>query len=148
MWGRVYWDSSIVMSHLLGDAHTEQARELTLELNTSAIISELVRMEISNSTLRRVGFDGFQSNHAERLLRFFEEQIEQGWFRVVSAKPKVLNRIAMRLINHYSAELKVRTLDILHVAEALNCGANSLWTFDQRQHRLAEAVGLKVNRLD
>ncbi len=39
----------------------------------------------------------------------------------------------------------VRTLDSLHVACALELKAERFWTFDERQARLAEAVGLDTN---
>jgi predicted nucleic acid-binding protein len=35
------------------------------------------------------------------------------------------------------------TLDTLHIACALELTAESFWTFDERQARLAKAVGLK-----
>jgi predicted nucleic acid-binding protein len=37
-----------------------------------------------------------------------------------------------------------RTLDTLHVAAALALGAKEFWTFDDRQAKLATAVGLNV----
>jgi hypothetical protein len=37
-----------------------------------------------------------------------------------------------------------RTIDLLHVALALECAADTFLSFDRRQRRLAEAVGLKV----
>jgi len=43
------------------------------------------------------------------------------------------------------ATLGVRTLDSLHVACALELKAERFWTFDERQARLAEAVGLNTN---
>jgi predicted nucleic acid-binding protein len=39
----------------------------------------------------------------------------------------------------------VRTLDSLHVACALELKAERFWTFDDRQARLAEAVGLNLS---
>ena len=36
------------------------------------------------------------------------------------------------------------TLDTLHVASALQLGAERFFTFDERQANLARAVGLKV----
>ena len=36
------------------------------------------------------------------------------------------------------------TLDTLHVACALELGAERFWTFDARQAKLARAVGLKA----
>jgi predicted nucleic acid-binding protein len=38
----------------------------------------------------------------------------------------------------------VGTLDTLHVASALELGAERFWTFDERQAKLARAVGLKT----
>jgi predicted nucleic acid-binding protein len=41
-------------------------------------------------------------------------------------------------------QLGCRTLDILHVAYALEIGASHFITFDQRQQSLADQVGLKA----
>ena len=37
-----------------------------------------------------------------------------------------------------------RTIDLLHVALALECGAKTFLSFDTRQRKLAKAAGLKV----
>jgi predicted nucleic acid-binding protein len=49
------------------------------------------------------------------------------------------------LARRYGPTLGVRTLDSLHVACALELKAEKFWTFDERQARLAEAVGLDTN---
>jgi predicted nucleic acid-binding protein len=46
------------------------------------------------------------------------------------------------LARRHGPVLGVRTLDSLHVACALELKADRFWTFDERQARLAEAVGL------
>ncbi len=46
------------------------------------------------------------------------------------------------LAQRHVATLGGRTLDSLHVACALELKAERFWTFDERQARLAEAVGL------
>lgn len=43
------------------------------------------------------------------------------------------------------AKLGTRTLDTLHVACALEFRAQQFWTFDERQAKLAKAVGLKTS---
>jgi predicted nucleic acid-binding protein len=48
------------------------------------------------------------------------------------------------LARRYGAKLGVRTLDSLHVASALELKAERFWTFDERQAKLAKAVGLKT----
>jgi len=47
------------------------------------------------------------------------------------------------LARRYGPKLGVRTLDSLHVASALELKAERFWTFDERQAKLAKAVGLK-----
>jgi predicted nucleic acid-binding protein len=46
------------------------------------------------------------------------------------------------LAKKFGLALGVRTLDSLHVACALELGADKFWTFDERQAKLAEAAGL------
>jgi len=44
----------------------------------------------------------------------------------------------------HSARLGCHTLDVLHVATALELGLRSIVTFDRRQQQLARDVGLRV----
>ena len=52
---------------------------------------------------------------------------------------------AIELARKHGPTLGVRTLDSLHVACALELKAERFWTFDERQARLAEAVGLDTS---
>ena len=50
---------------------------------------------------------------------------------------------ASELSRHHSPKLGCRSLDVLHVACALELKLRNLLTFDDRQKKLAVAVGLK-----
>ncbi len=52
---------------------------------------------------------------------------------------------AILLAHRYCGSLGVRTLDTLHMACALELKAERFWTFDERQAKLAEAVGLETS---
>jgi len=67
--------------------------------------------------------------------------IERGVFRTAEMSATVYET-ARSLARRHTAKLGVRTLDILHVAMALELGAPSFYTFDRRQSRLAQAEGL------
>jgi hypothetical protein len=54
---------------------------------------------------------------------------------------------AKALSRKITPSIGVRAVDLLHIAAALELGAESLYTFDQRQHQAAHAVGLTVNQL-
>jgi predicted nucleic acid-binding protein len=77
-------------------------------------------------------------------LASFEEDFAAG--RYVQAD--ILWRSALRrtieLSRDHTPELGCRTLDVLHVACALELGLPGFLTFDVRQRKLASAVGLKV----
>jgi predicted nucleic acid-binding protein len=137
-------DTSFVLSHLLNDRHTECARRWIDGLQSSGIIAPLGRLEFHNMLWRKVGFDEFEKQHAERTIQEFEEQINGGWFEVPSIDAARVWERGMGLATLYSGELKVRSLDVWHVAYALECGVSNFWTFDQRQRSLAERVGFKV----
>ena len=54
---------------------------------------------------------------------------------------------AKGLAQKVTPNIGVRAADLLHIAAALELGAKSLYTFDQKQHQAALAVGLRVNQL-
>jgi len=51
---------------------------------------------------------------------------------------------AERLCAKHSGDIGSRSLDVLHVAAALECGCTELASFDQRQRKIASLSGLKV----
>jgi len=53
-------------------------------------------------------------------------------------------RRADELSEMYSTRHGQRTIDLLHVAIALEARANIFLSFDQRQRKLARAAGLRV----
>ncbi len=63
----------------------------------------------------------------------------------IRAMPDTIYEEAKRIASRWSAKLGTRSLDILHVASALTLSAERLLTFNERQRRLAQAVGLKTS---
>ena len=58
--------------------------------------------------------------------------------------PEAIFELAMEIARVHVAHTGTRTLDSLHVAAALELKAERFWTFDDRQAKLAKAVGLKL----
>ncbi len=58
---------------------------------------------------------------------------------------RALDRAA-ELSRAYTPRLGTRTLDVLHVASALELGSRAFVTYDERQAALAKAVKLRVVR--
>jgi len=53
--------------------------------------------------------------------------------------------IAVELSQKYTVLFGTRALDVLHIAIALELQATQFWTFDDRQAKLAQAVGLDAS---
>jgi predicted nucleic acid-binding protein len=102
------------------------------------------RLEIVNGLCQAAFRRDFTSDALRDALASVEEDFASG--RYIHAD--VLWRSALRraedLSREYTPEIGCRSLDVLHVACALELGLPDFLTFDLRQGRLARAVGLKT----
>ena len=73
----------------------------------------------------------------------FEEDFEEGFYIQADLLWRAALRRASDLSRKHTPALGCRSLDVLHVASALELGLKNFLTFDRRQQRLAKAVGMK-----
>lgn len=59
--------------------------------------------------------------------------------------PEMAFERCIQLAKQHGTRIGMATLDTLHVASALELKAPRFWTFDERQAKLARAVGLKIS---
>jgi predicted nucleic acid-binding protein len=83
-------------------------------------------------------------SEADHVLGRFQEHRAQNLWRETPLPDRAFE-VCAELAHRHAARLGVRTLDTLHVACALELKAEHFWTFDERQAKLATAVGLKTN---
>ena len=81
---------------------------------------------------------------AQSSLLEFERDLHDGVFLLRELTDPILER-ARRLSRQTTAKLGTRTADLLHVAAAIELGADSLYTFDLHQRKLAQILRLKLN---
>ena len=143
---RVYCDTSFLMSHLINDENTDEARDCVHKVSARSQISELTRLEFHTAICQKVGRGEFSRADSHQALEELDKQIKMKWFvlRTDVEIGEVWKR-AHLLTEKYTAQLKLRSLDIWHVAFAETCEAEVFLTFDKRQSELARAVGMKVN---
>jgi predicted nucleic acid-binding protein len=72
-----------------------------------------------------------------------EHALARRWISV--AMPEDAFELCAELARRYGPKFGFRTLDTLHVACALELKAERFWTVDERQAKLAKAVGLKTS---
>ena len=78
------------------------------------------------------------------VLGSFAEDIDTGRYAYAEVPWRSALRRAAELSREYTPEIGCRSLDVLHVACALELGLPNFLTFDARQRRLARSVGLKL----
>ena len=138
-------DTSALLSDFLPDVNHKAARRLFESIRTPVLVSPLNRLEFETAVRRMAGAGTIQTDVVNDVLQVFDENLSDGSLRLADPDGKRVWARAMGLARHHAATLAPRSLDIWHVAFALELGAKDFWTFDERQKRLALAAGLRVN---
>jgi len=109
----------------------------------SLLITPFVRAELASAIYRQVFLQRVLAVDAKRAWEDFDFDSRSGLLRPIEF-PEAAWGMIIDLAVRYVPALGIRTLDSLHVACALELTVDKFWTFDERQAKLAEAVGLDV----
>ena len=140
----IYLDSSFVVSAYAVDDNFESAVSLMETTDELLLVSSFCELEVLNALELRV----FRKEMTRQLAGACAENFRSD----LRARALGLRRLpefaferARELSSRNTAKLGIRASDLLHVACALELGAESFYSFDQQQKRLAKSVGLNVN---
>lgn len=137
-----YADTSFLVSKYVPDVHSAEA-DRRMSSHPAVWLTPLNRAEVAHAIYQSVFRGRYKDGDARLLWDQFSRDCEQGvWIEM--ALPEKLWEKSIELARRHGPELGVRTLDSLHVACALELNARRFWTFDERQAKLAEAVGLST----
>ena len=136
----IYADSSFLVTSYIQDVHSAEAVR-RLALLPSVWITPLNRSELAHAIHRYVFRGVISPAEASRDWNSFQRDCLKAAFIAIDF-PERTWETSIDLARNYGPALGVRTLDSLHVACALELRAEKFWTFDDRQAKLAEAVGL------
>lgn len=139
----VYVDSSFVAPIYVVDIHATEARR-RMGSQPKVWLTPFNRAEFAHALYQQVFRERFSAVEAQRAWSNFQQDCAQGVWIPVNLPERVWET-SIDLARRYGPTLGVRTLDSLHVACALELRAERFWTFDERQARLAEAVGLDTS---
>lgn len=139
----VYADSSFVAPIYVIDVHAAEARR-RMGSRPDVWLTPFNRAELANALYQQVFRARISAVEARLAWNNFEQDCAKGIWVSVSLPERIWDA-CIRLAERHGPTLGVRTLDSLHVACALELKAERFWTFDERQARLAEAVGLNTS---
>ncbi|MGD0938147.1 MAG: type II toxin-antitoxin system VapC family toxin [Terracidiphilus sp.] len=139
----VYADSSVLVSSYVDDAHSREA-DRRMSTAPAVWLTPFNRAELANALYRQVFRARLSALEAQLAWNNFEQDCANGIWNAINL-PERTWETSIDLARRYGPTLGVRTLDSLHVACAMELKAQKFWTFDERQARLADAVGLDTN---
>lgn len=143
----IYADTSILASLVIRDGNSEKALRLLQSAAKPFAYNWLLKLEVGNA-MRLCLAEGKMTDRdvsiSEEVVENLTssrklEQIEPAWERVFER--------ARGLSVAHTKATKARSLDILHVACAMELQLREFWSFDNRQSKLAELAGLRVTPL-
>lgn len=144
--GPVYTESSFLISLYSPDSHTAAAAAAMSTVRGPVIVTALVEFEVINALQQRVFWKQVTTLESRKSTEDFKGDLRN---RVLQFEglPESMFARARQIAERTTASLGTRSIDLLHVACALELGAAWLYSFDERQRTLAHAMRLKVNRI-
>lgn len=142
----IYLDASVLFSVHSMDTNTPPAVHLLKEAKESFACTRLCQVEVTNALCLRLFRKEITLQQLQDSVQDFQSRIHSGVFRLLPFPESAFDR-AQTLALSLTPLIGVRSSDLLHVAAAIELGAGTLYTFDQKQHKTAVAAGLKVNAL-
>lgn len=136
-------DSSFLFSLYAQDANSAAAVARMKNVVLPLLFTDLGELEITNGVALRIFRKELQPLEAKRVLALFRRDVESGVVRVIPL-PSAAYQQAAQIATRFTPTLGTRTLDVLQVVSALVMKADTFHTFDQKQAKLANSLGLRV----
>ena len=141
---QVYADPSALLKLYLHEPESRVMAAWRARHSGALAVTHHGRVELTNG-LALAAHRGLVSDEVfQHALAALDDDFSSGRYRQADLLWRAtLNRTAL-LSRRHSRALGTRTLDVLHVASALELGLRQFLTFDLRQQALAHTAGLKL----
>ena len=139
-----YLDTGFALKRYVKEPNSPAAKTVLLAYSPPLHLTDILEMEIVNALHGKVFRYEMTECERDQCLDAFHADIVAGfWQRVTIGAASLRNRV-IAIASLRTATLGCRTLDILHIAAALELGCTDFLSFDHRQRSAALAEGLKV----
>lgn len=143
----VYVDPSALARLYIHQPGSREMAAWRAKVGGSLPVTHHGRTEMVNA-ICRIAYRGLlDAGGLEEALADLSDDFAQGRLRLADLLWRAALQRAEDLSREHTPKLGTRSLDVLHVACALELKLERFLTFDARQQRLAEAVGLKLTRV-
>lgn len=139
-----YVDTSFLFSLYVADSHSAHAAGMMSRTVLPVYISDFGEFEFANAVYWQVFLKNLRATRVRGVLNLLSQDVLAGAIHVSPISASAIER-AKRVSRANTSSFGCRTLDVLHVGCALALQAQAFYTFDQRQAKVASAVGLKLH---
>lgn len=140
----IYLDTSALLKLYILEADSHKVQELVMDQNDPLPVFEFQQVEFINALHLKAFWKDIAGDDIEHLIQLFDRRMRRGqYFCPLIDRTELL--MTFRSLARWTPEIGSRTMDILHVACALQISPLLFVTFDQRQERLARKAGLSVH---
>lgn len=139
----LYLDTSALLKLYIREQGSEAVQSQVAAQDYPLPIWEIQEAELVNALRLKAFWQEITTDQAEEQIRHFEDRRKRGLYLF----PEIHRSDLMKTYRDLSAEtprLGCRTMDILHVACAVEIAATGFLSFDRRQCELAAHAGLSV----
>ena len=140
----LYLDTSALLKLYIREQGSEAVQARVASQDLPLPIWEFQEAELTNALRLKVFWNEITPAQAETQIALFQQRRRQGLYYF----PEIVRNNLMSTFRQLSAEtprLGCRTMDIFHVACAVEIAASEFLTIDRRQGSLAQHAGLKVS---
>lgn len=140
----LYVDPSALLKLYLQEPESRALAAWRARVSGPLIITHHGRVELINA----IGLAAFRGLINEKVfhdaLAALDDDFEEGRYLQADILWRATLKRASELARRFTRTLGCRTLDVIHVASALELGSRVFVTFDARQRELARVARLKV----
>jgi predicted nucleic acid-binding protein len=141
---RAYADTSFLFSLILRDSNSPAASDYLRTHRQALPLTPFLRCELKNSLRLAIFRRNATPENVQAALRQIDLDVAAGnWIETPEVWPDILDE-AERLGRSHTATVGVRTLDLVHLGEAVTLGLREFLSFDVRQRACAKAAGFRV----
>lgn len=145
---RLYADPSALLKLYVHEPESASMSRWRGRTRGALPLTEHGRVEIVNGICLAAFRKAISGEAMHDALASFDEDLRDGRYRHADVLWRATLRMAADISRAQTAAIGCRSLDVLHVATALQLGLRRFVTFDRRQQDLARAVGLTVISAD
>jgi len=143
----LYLDTSALLKLYVREQGSDVVQRLVSSQDLPLPIWEIQQAELINALRLKAFWNEITATQAESQIELFHNRRKRGLYIFPDIDRNSLMKCFLRL-SEETPRLGCRTMDILHVACALEIAATSFLSFDSRQNTLAALAGLKLGALE